>query len=109
MRREEGIDLVIDAVIPISTLARRLPGGREWRVEIEAVLALVRGQMQAIRKIRDKFPNDASVQSWAADALENLAEQVIRLTMLYHYKPGDSETNGHAISGGQANGEGGQP
>lgn len=72
-------------------------------MEIEQVLGLARGQIKSLRIIRESHPNDLQLQRLVADALENLAEQVIKLTALYHYKE-VKQGNGHTIPTEQING-----
>lgn len=69
-------------------------------MEIEEVLGMVQGQIRALRSIRAKYPNDAQLQGMVAGALDNLAEQTIRLTMLYHYKSDKGQPHEHT-NGGQ--------
>ena len=92
----------IAASTPISTLKRRIAGERNWRMEIEEILGSERLGMQTLRAIRNRHPHDAVTQGLVAEALENVAERVIKLGELYHYKT-EGDTNGqHEASSGGA-------
>lgn len=64
-------------------------------MEIEGVLASQRLVIVKLRSIRHKHPMDAVTLGLVAEALEEIAEGVIRLNELYHYKSDDAP----AVSG----------
>lgn len=71
---------------PISALKRRVAGERNWKMEIEEVLASQRLIIAKLRAIRHLHPRHVETLELVAEATEDIAEGIIKLTELYHYK-----------------------
>lgn len=78
----------------LEAIKRRQVGKREWKNMIQEVLDSEKADLLRLRKLRVKH-RDAETQELISELTEALAERVIKLTELYHYKDTEAvETNG---------------
>jgi hypothetical protein len=88
------------------TVIRRRPVGKgAWKVTITELIESERTGLQHLRAIGNRYPDDADLQRYVAQATAEVAERILRLNELLHYRevdPCDSNGLPRTSGGGSA-------
>ena len=77
----------------LSVIRRRPVGKGAWKMTITELIESERTSLQHLRAIGNRYPGDADLQRFVAQATAEAAERLIRLNELLHYR-GEKESCG---------------